>query len=287
MESSFSLLPKYKKCWKCNVFTFNIRFINGIHYFLCKKCDNLILWNDKTCLSQSKIHVQDIEILLTLFLDNKTASETYSIIHYSFVQKTMNIKTIRRYFEIFNMIIYNYVEDKMSTAFLEGEIEIDETHLFKVKKSSAPHRPYSNSSQWLFGLRKRGCSDFIIFPVTKRDSKTLDPILLKHVSINSIIYSDSYSVYVNNQTLPKQSKLEKYGYTHLYVNHKIEFVSLAFNYIHTNTVESLWKEIKTYLRRMKSTNKFIFTIYRYYYTKILEKEAQYEILLKGLHKENI
>ena len=120
----------------------------------------------------------------------------------------------------------------------------DETYLVKEKKSSAPHRPYKNHSKWLFGIRKRGTSNFIVVPVQKRDIETLHSLILKHIKINSKVYSDCYSVYVNNNASPKTSKLKQYGYIHYFVNHRVEFVSALINTIHTNTIESLWKEIK-------------------------------------------
>jgi hypothetical protein len=53
----------------------------------------------------------------------------------------------------------------MENMMLEGDIEIDESHLFKEKKSSAPHRPYQLKSAWVFGMKKRNSSEFIIIPV--------------------------------------------------------------------------------------------------------------------------
>lgn len=69
----------------------------------------------------------------------------------------------------------------MESMILEGELEIDEAHLFKEKQSSAPHRHYSHSSQWLFGIRQRGTSNFIVVPVKSPDEKNLQLIILKHI----------------------------------------------------------------------------------------------------------
>ena len=134
----------------------------------------------------------------------------------------------------------------------------------------------------LFGMRKRNSSDFIVFPVEKRDMATLHFLILKHIETNSTIYTDCFSVYVNNRVIPKTSHLERYGYTHLYVNHKIEFVSSIFNDVHTNSIESLWKELRTYLTKMYSTDEFMFTITRYFFTKNFPKDKQFQILMKKL-----
>jgi transposase-like protein len=137
----------------------------------------------------------------------------------------------------------------------------------------------------LFGRRKRGTSEFFVVPVTSRDEGTLHLLILKYIKLHTIIYSDSFSVYVNNRTRPKTSKLEKYGYIHFFVNHKIEFISSLCPEVHTNTVESMWKDIKTFLKKMRNTSKFMFAITRYYFAKQISKEVQLDILIKNLHKQ--
>lgn len=281
-----NIIPQYKVCSICQNVMTEVKTISEKHYFICNVCFQLTRWNTSTILENAKISVSTIEKLLTLFLDNKTAYEAHNVLKYSFINDGLNIKTVYKYFEFFNLIVHDYVDSKMQSMMLEGEVEIDETHLFKEKQSQAPHRQYKNSSQWLFGMRQRGTSAFIVVPVRERDKGTLQLLILKHIKVGSKIYSDCYSVYVNNRVTPKTSHLQKYGYIHAFVNHKVEFVSAIFNTVHTNTIESLWKEIKNYLRKTRSTSKFLFSIYRYYFTKQLSRDIQIEILIKYLHKEN-
>jgi len=284
---ALTLLPQYKTCSICNQLIIQVKYILNTYYFYCDLCLQTTKWNEGTILERSKISMGTLEKLLILFLDNQTIQEATNILKYDFVDDKLNVKTVSRYFEIFNQIVYDEVHSKMQSMMIEGEIEIDETHLFKEKKSSAPHRAYKNSSQWLFGMRKRGSSTFIVVPVTERDKGTLELLILKHIKIYSKIYSDCYSVYVNNRVTPKTSNLQKYGYIHCFVNHKVEFVSALVETIHTNTIESLWKEIKTYLRKTRGTKKFLFYIYRFYFTKQLNKNDQIEILVKHLQNEKI
>ena len=96
----------------------------------------------------------------------------------------------------------------MNYILLENEVEIDESHLFREKKSSAPHRHYKLSSVWIFGAKQRNSSKFFIIALKNRKEETLIPLIRKHIKIGSTIYSDSFSVYVNNKT--KQSKLQRY-----------------------------------------------------------------------------
>jgi len=130
----------------------------------------------------------------------------------------------------------------MDYMLLENEVEIDETHLFREKKSSAPHRGYKLSSIWLFGMKQRNSSKFFVIPVEDRKEETLIPIIRRHVKARSTIYSDSFAVYVNNYQ--KESKLSKYEFIHYFINHKLEFVSSISHEIHTNSIESLWSLIK-------------------------------------------
>ena len=108
---------------------------------------------------------------------------------------------------------------------LNGEIKIDETYLFKEKKSSAPHHGYVNGSQWLFGLHQRNSTDFVVVPVQRRDKTALELSLLRHANTNSTIYPDCFPVYVSHRVMPKTSNLMESGYNHQYVNHKLELIS--------------------------------------------------------------
>jgi len=77
----------------------------------------------------------------------------------------------------------------MNLKLLEDEIEIDESFLFREKKSKAYRRRHKPRSQWLFGMKKRGSLDFVVVPVQKRDEITLNSLILKHMKISSTIYS--------------------------------------------------------------------------------------------------
>jgi len=144
-----------------------------------------------------------------MFVSNKTPKDAYEVLGFDFVNQSLNINTTRRYFTIFCSIVLDYYQKEMSSILLENEVEIDETHLFKEKNSSAPHRFYKLSSIWIFGAKQRNSSKFILFPLKNRKEEALIPLLRKHIKIGSSIYSDSFSVYVNNKR--KESKLQRYS----------------------------------------------------------------------------
>jgi hypothetical protein len=213
-----------------------------------------MVWYHNSVLGNMNISFSQLEKLITIFLDNKSAKDAYDILGYDFVNEKLNIKTARRYFSIFSEITLNYYQQRLSTEMLDGDIELDETYLFKEKKSFAGHRAYKLRSVWLFGMRKRNSPNFLIIPMTSREESTIHLTILKHVKRYSKIYTDSFAAYVNNHT--KLSKLIQYDYNHVFVNHRIEFVSSLFSEIHTNRIENLWKLVKGDLKK-KTCNIYI------------------------------
>ena len=70
--------------------------------------------------------------------------------------------------------------------------------------------------------------------LSKRDSKTLIPIIQKWILPGSIIHSDCWKAY---------NKLETLGYKHVTVNHSKEFYNEK-NAACTNVIESDWRHAK-------------------------------------------
>jgi len=69
-----------------------------------------------------------------LYLENKSVREAYDILQHSSESNKINKKTVYRYFQIFDQISMEFYQYKLNTTFFEGEIELDETLLFKEKK---------------------------------------------------------------------------------------------------------------------------------------------------------
>ena len=269
---SCELVPRAKKCKKCQKMLLSFNFSEGEKYFWCKFCSLETYWAYETILERAKISSTQLEILLQIFLNKQTAKDAY--IHFSigFSQEILSLNTIRRYFSIFSYIVLEFYCRQLKTKMLFGDIEIDETHLFREKPSFAPYRNYQLSDIWLFGLKERKTKEFIVVPVKSRDEATLIKILLRHARVKSTIYSDCYSVYVNNHTFPKKSKIMTYGCCHHFVNHRIEFINQIFDDIHTNGIESLWSELKNFIRQTNTKTLYFLTIARFYFHKTLSQE---------------
>lgn len=285
MSTSLGLIPLYKKCQKCGRMLYNPNINKTKPYFFCYRCTLATPWTyNTTLLARSRINFSQLEKLMIIFLDRKTVSDAYDILGYSFVNEKLNRKTAYRYFLLFYKITLSYYKDQQDSILLENEIEIDETHLFKEKRSHAPHRPYQLGHVWLVGLRQRNSDKFIIVPVHSRNEITLIAIIRKFAKIGAAISTDSYSCYVNNKVYPRKSKLEPLEYIHFYVNHTIEFISEYFNEVHTNGIESLWRDIKYALRKGKTNKHYELCLARFYFHRTLTKEQQLKRLALNLRK---
>ena len=98
---------------------------------------------------------------------------------------------------------------------------------------------------WVFGMKVRGQKICIVIVVECRDTATLMPLIIKHVRPGSIIMSDCWKAY---------DSIYQHGYEHYTVNHTFNFVNpdiidKDFK-VHTNGIESIWKDIKMHLKKM-------------------------------------
>jgi len=110
--------------------------------------------------------------------------------------------------------------------------------------------------------------------MNSREEIHLHLAIVTHVKKHSTLYNDSYSAYVNHY--------KKIGYCHKFINHQAHFVSSIFEDIHTNTVERLWRTVKTDLKKSKVTTKYVFGIARFTFLRILTKTEKIAALSKGL-----
>ena len=126
---------------------------------------------------------------------------------------------------------------------ISASCQIDETLLGKSRKYN---RGKAYAQTWLFGISQASEHKCCIIPVARRDEKTLMGLIKKHISTESKmkIISDGWAAY---------SKLEAAGYTHSVVIHKEEFKNKAGDT--TNSIESVWSQLKTWVARMHGLDK--------------------------------
>lgn len=280
------LFPSEKKCHKCGSMLSSSFVADSSLYFYCLPCNSLTEWNKDTSLSRMNISLSELEILLQLFVDNHPVTTACRIMNSTYLAYSLSQKTISRYFKLFSQIALKFYKVAHESIMLEGVVEIDETQLYKEKLSKAPGRPYEYSDIWLIGFKERHSKRFLIFPSEIRSADVFIPILLAHVKVQSRIYTDSFSVYVNNRKTIPESKLEQWNYIHKFVNHSITFVNEIFEDTHTNNIERLWRTVKEHIRKHKTRSLYMLCIGRFYFHKSLERNAQLRYLAKAIHENN-
>jgi len=283
----YSLFPMFKKCSRCNMSIIQQRNLNQETIYFCQACQRETKWTFGTIIQQTRLLNLEIDKLLQLFVKRKNASDTQELFDSKIFQEYLNIKTVGKYFDLFSRIVLKYYINKLDTKLFDGVVELDETYLFKPKKTSAPRRPYVLGDIWLFGIKDRITKTFLILPLLSRKEDILITLIRRFIKIGSQIYSDSFSSYVNNKRKPKESKLIPLGYSHEFVVHKIEFVSSSFPEIHTNSIEGLWKDFKNFYRKLNLKSKYMFAVSRFHFHNELSENEQLRFLFEGLNDLNL
>ena len=115
------------------------------------------------------------------------------------------------------------------------EVEIDESKFGK----RIYHRGKKVDGVWVFGGIERQSKKCFFQVVEDRSADTLIPIIKKNVKPGTLILSDCWKSY---------NSLKDEGYTHLTVNHSIEFKNKETGAC-TNLIESTWNAMKKSLPR--------------------------------------
>ncbi|KAF1750837.1 hypothetical protein GCK72_017388 [Caenorhabditis remanei] len=107
---------------------------------------------------------------------------------------------------------------------------------------------------WILGAIETGSRKCFVQIVPNRSMSTMIPILRRWISPDSTVWTDSHKSY---------SSLNKYFRHHETVNHSIEFTKVGPDgtIIHTNSIESLWKRLKTPLKEMNGTSEALLPSY--------------------------
>ena len=126
-------------------------------------------------------------------------------------------------------------------------VEIDESLIAKHKYGRG--RPLSQI--WVFGgIERVSKRAFVINVGAKRDAATLLPLIQRYILPGSIIYSDGWSAYQRISQLPE-------NYSHGIINHSENFVDPVNPRIHTQNIERLWRDMKSYVKRPGISAKYM------------------------------
>ena len=137
----------------------------------------------------------------------------------SYIGKSISKVSLYRYFRMFNILIYYEMKRIKDSLELDGEIEIDETVLYKLRKGRRGR--LAKTKVWVFGMVERHTGRCIFYSLKKRRRWKILFLIFKHVKQGSRIFTDCFSTYVNNLVFPKISYLEMIGFDHFPIDHSI------------------------------------------------------------------
>ena len=143
--------------------------------------------------------------------------------------------------KLFYQRLRQLIANKQECYLLGGEIEEDESYFGGVRKGRRGRGAAGKVP--VFGLLKRGGKVYTaIIPDAK--ASTLIPIIREKVVPDSMVYTDSVSVY---------DVLDVSEFHHRRVNHSKVFVNKQG--YHINGIENFWNQAKRHLRRFNGIPK--------------------------------
>ncbi len=128
-----------------------------------------------------------------------------------------------------------------------GEVEVDESY-FGGRRKGKRGRGAAGKVP-VFGLLKRGGKVYAQV-IENAKAKTILPIIKERVTLDSIVYSDTFRSY---------NSLHVEGYHHVRINHSQTFATSKRN--HINGIENFWNQAKRHLRKFNGIPKGTFPLY--------------------------
>ncbi|CAI6354921.1 unnamed protein product [Macrosiphum euphorbiae] len=188
------------------------------------RCDVKQSLRKNTFFEKSHLPIWKIVIFSHLWTEN------VSIL---FIKKQIDIatQTVVDWASFHREVVYDGMILRHQKIGGEGKtVEIDESKFGRRKY----HRGHRVEGQWVFGGVERETGKSFLIPVERRDKETLLVIIKDWILPGTLIMSDCWKSY---------DCLKDEGYTHLTVNHSIEFKNPDTG-AHTNNVEGMWRHAK-------------------------------------------
>jgi transposase-like protein len=239
-------INKYEKCLKCECKT---RLDLKKKLYICRnyKCQKSKSPFAGTIFSKMKLPVNIQLHVLYEFL-KKTPSISIS----SSLEIDKN--TISKYSKIFRKYLKGkqLLNKKNKIGGRNSIVELDETKIGK-RKYNRGHRV---EGVWVIGGIERSKlknkienenKKLFMLPIEKRDSESIENIVLKHVKKGTTVYTDLWKGYNN---------LTKLGFKHGTVNHSKYFKD-PITKVHINNIESLWNAVKHSIPIRNRNKKYI------------------------------
>ena len=97
---------------------------------------------------------------------------------------------------------------------------------------------YSLNFQFLFNINIILAYTVRLEKIIRRNADNISDFIQRNVQLGSLIISDQWRGYL---------RLNSLGYLNMTVNHSAFFVDPYNPLIHTNTIERLWRSLKTFI----------------------------------------
>lgn len=219
-------------------FTFGSKFYK---YWRCPKCKKKQSAYKGTSLESMKIPLRKFLLIILLYYIGISALHIGKILGLSDNTVLYWTSVVR----VRCTALWNHNQTKIGGP--GTTVEIDEA----VWRRRKYRRGRRKKQIWIFGAVERkpegGAGRNFVMIVPNRKSETLIPIIMEKILPGTLILSDEWRAY---------AKLNQFGYTHNTVCHKREFVNKVTGAC-TNTVESLWMNLRSHFPRYGCREKFL------------------------------
>ena len=107
---------------------------NSVQIFYCKLCKIKFRETTGTCFFKCIFKPQMFFAILCYFVENLTAKQTASMIHNHFSDDyKISYRSIQKLYKLYRSLIHAFILRYICEVTLNGEIEIDEAHIY-IKK---------------------------------------------------------------------------------------------------------------------------------------------------------
>lgn len=249
------LIVSEAKCPRCdkNLTLSQRPQLSDRYYWRCGKksagntCYGSKSVRENSWFSKSKLTMPEIFLLTYEIVKGYTADNL--IDEYAF-----SSATVADWRQFVRELIVDYIELHSEKLGGPGKIvEVDESKFGKNKY----HRGRPVQGQWVFGGVERDSGKIFLVAVHDRTSATLKSVIKEWVHKDTTIYTDCWKGY---------NDLDKEGFSHWTVNHSYYFVDPDTG-VHTNTVESLWRHVKSNLPSYNRQSPFKLYLAEYLFNK--------------------
>lgn len=235
------------------------------------KCRKTLSLRHGSFFENSRLSLEKILIFSYCFATNTSLK---TALHESSTDEhTTSPETGVDWYQICREVCLNVEIHKYSKEKIGGEgmhVEIDESKFGRIKKNKQGE--ILEDGVWVLGGICRETRDIFLVPVYDRTRKTLITEIKKHVAPKSTVITDCWKAYdrlLDDETLNLRA--------HLTVNHSLYFKDPETG-AHTNTVESLWWQVKRQLpptRTNSNPDHFTLRLAEYIWRTIHRKEDMF------------